>query len=124
MGAGYSASFPGEFCGSFVTGEEAFSSSWDQDVIYGIFTDENTIYSSLDSADAFLSCLQKGYPNEVVSLIPSTQEEVSYIGEIQFNQESKIVRIYCSQNPLYMALVAGEDLSGASQFFDSIQITK
>ncbi|MCH9626100.1 MAG: hypothetical protein S4CHLAM123_12910 [Chlamydiales bacterium] len=59
-----------------------------------------------------------------VESISSEQSHVLYIAEIRFKSADKIVRLYCSSNQLYWAIVAGDDLMLASDFFDTIQIKK
>ena len=69
--------------------------------------------------------MQDAFGSDVsVTSVPSTQKSVLYIAEMHFADEPKVARLFCSKNRLYWAIVEGDNLELATEFFESIQITK
>lgn len=79
--------------------------------------------SSIKEKD-FIRELAKAFKDASISSISPTQEKVKYCADINFNDDNKIVRAFCSINRLYWAVVEGADLSLAPLVFDSFQVTK
>lgn len=122
--AGFIASMPGSPT-SGISGGDAYSYSNYKDVDYEIHTSLSTRYTPPKKEKDFIKQVQDAFIGEATVVpVSSNQSNVKYIAEIYFNEESKIVRVYCSNNCLYWAIVDGNDLSLAFLFFDMIIITK
>ncbi len=79
------------------------------------------------TSEEILQELRGSFPTHAqVTLFPK-QENILLSAEIRWTErsgESYVYRFYGAKDCSYWAVVVGEDLSCASYFFDSIQITK
>lgn len=122
--SGFIASIPGTPSSGLANGF-VYSGSNYQNVYYEVNTSLYQRYIPPASEKEFLRQVQEAFLNKgTVSAVNSTQKTVKYIADIHFTNECKIVRVYCSRNCLYWAIVKGENLSYAPLFFEALQITK
>lgn len=79
-----------------------------------------------DSAESFLNELNQLFGAHCqINLLKNQDPNVKYTVELKLNSNDKIGRFLVSHNnALYTALVAGDNLSFAEQFLESIVITK
>jgi hypothetical protein len=121
---GFTAAMPGTL-GSGISNGDVFSYSHYQDVDYEINCSLNERYVLPKKEAQFMEQVSDVFESRALIIpIHSNQKKVKYIAELHFNEESRVIRIYCSKNCLYWAHVEGEDLSLAPLFFDSIEITQ
>jgi len=121
---GFVAALPGEPRSGFSNGNVYAYSKFKQ-TAYEIHSSLNERYQPPKEEKLFLFDLEIAFSEEAeVELISSEQSNILYIAEIRFKSADKIARLYCSSNQLYWAIVAGDDLMLASDFFETIQITK
>jgi hypothetical protein len=73
----------------------------------------------------FIAELKKAFGSAAsISSVPSTQKVVNYCVELRFKDNTKIIRVFCSNNCTYWAIVQGSDFSLAPIVFDSFKVTK
>lgn len=122
--SGFEAVLPGS-PSSGLSGKDVFTHSNYLDVDYEIHCSYATSFIVPKTAKLFLQKIEEVFGHEaMVITLPSNQKKVKYIAEIYYNEENKVVRVFCSKNWLYWAIVQGEDLSLAPLFFESIKISK
>lgn len=121
---GFVAALPGEPKSGFSNGNVYAYSKFKQ-TSYEIHSSLNKRYQPPEEEKLFLDQIETAFSEEAqVKSISSEQSNILYIAEIHFKSADKIVRLYCSSNQLYWAIVAGDDLTLAPDFFETIQITK
>lgn len=121
---GFTANIPGS-PKSGLSNADVFSGSTYQNIYYEINTELNARYTPPKTSKEFLKQVSEAYSDEAtVQMIPPAQANVKYIADVLYHSQNKLVRVLCSRNQLYYAIVEGSDLSLAHTFFNSIIITK
>ena len=121
---GFVGSIPGSPKSGISSGY-AFTYSRYLGVDYEINSEVNDRYTPPRKEKNFIQELEEDFGDEAkISPVPSSQGKVKYIADMHYNNGKKVVRVFCSKNCLYYAIVEGNDLSMAPSFFDSIEITK
>lgn len=121
---GFTASLPGEPKSGLVN-MYAYSQSYHDGAYYEIHTSINERYKPPKKESDFVKQVKDAIssPADIVA-IRCKMKNVKYVVEIRYKGTTDVSRIYCSSNQLYWALVEGKNAKLASQFFDSIKITR
>lgn len=118
---GFTALLPGSPSSGFASGDVYVYSIYDE-VHYEINCSMGGRYSPLATEALFVNQIVAANAGAKVTSVPVNQPNIKYIVDIV--SEGSMVRLFCSTNQLYWAIVEGSDLSLATTFFDSIKITK
>lgn len=122
--AGFTGTLPGSPMSGISNGC-AYSGSEYNDVIFEFHTQLGEQYNPPKKEKDFINELYEAFGTEaLISSVYSTQKRVKYCADIIFNDGNKMIRVFCSKNRLYWAIIAGADLSLAPFVFESFQVTK
>lgn len=95
-------------------------------VAYEVHCSEKGRFEPPASSDDFIKKVEKVFKKDAdVILLPGTMKNVHYIADIAYKKGHKRVRIYCSKNQLYWAIIQpldGKEPEHAEFFFNSIEI--
>lgn len=120
--AGFTATIPGE-PRSGIANSDAYTHSNYKGVNYEIHCSLSKRIVPWKKYELFVQEVKNAFEEAQVVEVVSDQPNVKYVVDVYFINTSKAIRLFCSHNCLYWAIVEGGDLSLASLFFDSIQIT-
>jgi len=118
----FTAALPGDPRSGTANGT-LYSASKLNDTWYEVHTDFPSYYRCPPNEKLFLKELKQVYRKTgKVTAIKSNQDSVKYIAEVRFTNESKVARLYATNQKLYVAIIQGRDLKHASYFFNHIKI--
>ena len=121
--AGFTATIPGE-PRSGIANSDAYTYSHYNGVDYEIHCSLNQRIIPWKKYHLFAQQVKDAFADAEVVKVVLDQPNVKYAVDVNFSNKAKAVRIICSHNCLYYAIVEGNDLSLAPLFFDSVIITK
>ncbi len=122
--AGFLAALPGTPSSGLSNGYVFSGSHYEKDY-YEINASLSQRYTPPATEREFIRQVEEAFKDEAtVTPVSLKQGQVRYCADIHYTKESKKVRLFCSRNCLYWAIIEGDNLTLAPSFFNSVQITK
>ncbi|MCP5469225.1 MAG: hypothetical protein H7A36_01810 [Chlamydiales bacterium] len=119
---GFAAAFPGKpFSG--IANSNAYAHSQHNGTDYEVHCSIAQSYTPPPSQQLFMQQVQAAFGKDgIVKMMSVDQSGALYVAQITFRGVNRVVRIYCSSNQLYWAIVQGDDFTLAPAFFNSIRV--